>query len=387
MKLAQLYAQIGSRFSIKNAINKLYFGRPFPRGCYKLLFLYESDNAIAFSQAFPFLFYAADIEERFGICVRTVARADFEKTYYKDYNDVDLVCFQSSFMLAPAELERFLAKVRHRSPDARLAYFDWFAPLDLRLASVLNEHIDCYVKKQVFRDLASYHKATHGDTNLTDYYGRAFNLEFPSRQFTVPESFFEKLVLGPGFFTADFMMAQFLGARPDFRAEQPIDLHARVGRKGSEWYTLMRQQAIDAVAKLRNVNAVTETGVNRRRYLAELADSKLCFSPFGYGEVCWRDYEAAMCGSLLIKPDMQHIRTDPDMFVDSQTYVATKWDFSDLGEKVYHYLENAYDRQRIKENAFSVVHNYLANKRFLDQMSPLFELAQSDNQSSRNKVA
>ena len=85
---------------------------------------------------------------------------------------------------------------------------------------------------------------------------------------------------------------------------------------------------------------MTETGLPRKEYLAELGRSKMCFSPFGYGEVCWRDFEAMMTGSLLLKPDVRHLVTDPDVFIPGETYIPIAWDFSDLAEKVEYYLRN-----------------------------------------------
>ena len=39
--------------------------------------------------------------------------------------------------------------------------------------------------------------------------------------------------------------------------------------------------------------------------------SRICISPFGYGEICWRDFEAILCGCLVVKPDMSHVETNP----------------------------------------------------------------------------
>lgn len=86
----------------------------------------------------------------------------------------------------------------------------------------------------------------------------------------------------------------------------------------------------------------------------------MCFSPFGYGEVCWRDYEAVMCGALLIKPDMSHVETYPDIFRPHETYVPIRWDFSDLEEKVNYFLDNEPERNAITQNAYSSLRNYFA---------------------------
>jgi hypothetical protein len=103
--------------------------------------------------------------------------------------------------------------------------------------------------------------------------------------------------------------------------------------------------------------------------------AKLCFSPFGYGEVSWRDYEAVMCGSLLIKPDMSHIETRPDIFVPLETYVPVRWDLADLADKVHHYARHEDQRMAITRRAFDVLHRYFRDGQFLEQMRPLFALA------------
>ena len=52
-------------------------------------------------------------------------------------------------------------------------------------------------------------------------------------------------------------------------------------------------------------------------------------SPFGWGELCLRDYEAVLGGALLLKPDMSHLETWPDVFVPHDTYAPFDWDATD----------------------------------------------------------
>jgi spore maturation protein CgeB len=107
--------------------------------------------------------------------------------------------------------------------------------------------------------------------------------------------------------------------------------------------------------------------------MRELAQSRICFSPYGYGEVCWRDYEAIMCGALLVKPDMAHVQTDPDIFVPYETYVPVAWDFSDLAEKMNYYLANDVARTKIVNRAYSTLYEYLQRDAFIDQFAVLFK--------------
>lgn len=93
--------------------------------------------------------------------------------------------------------------------------------------------------------------------------------------------------------------------------------------------------------------------VSQRNFNRLLALSKITVSPFGFGEVCFRDFEAILAKSLLIKPDMSHIDTWPNVYIPFITYVPVKWDLSDLEEKINYYISNNEERQKIVESAYS----------------------------------
>jgi len=79
-----------------------------------------------------------------------------------------------------------------------------------------------------------------------------------------------------------------------------------------------------------------------------------------------------MCGALLIKPDMNHVQTTPDIFVPYETYVPLAWDFSDLSEKLDYYLANDAARQRIVDQAYATLHAYTNSDAFLNQFEVIF---------------
>jgi len=58
-----------------------------------------------------------------------------------------------------------------------------------------------------------------------------------------------------------------------------------------------------------------------------------------------RDIESAIYGSILIKPDMSHIDSEPFIYEDGKTYIACKHDYSDLNEKIDYALSNYEDLQ------------------------------------------
>ena len=67
-------------------------------------------------------------------------------------------------------------------------------------------------------------------------------------------------------------------------------------------------------------------------YVLEMRRSKAILSPFGWGEICTRDFESFVYGATLLKPSMEHCITWPNVYQANKTYVPMKWDFSDFDE-------------------------------------------------------
>lgn len=122
----------------------------------------------------------------------------------------------------------------------------------------------------------------------------------------------------------------------------------------SDYYDAHRKPSIETLEKLSDIKiAALKNGVRvpLDEYHQKMFDSKIIFTPMGYGEIFPRDLEAAMYGSVLVKPDMSYIDTAPNVYVDGETYIACKHDFSDLEEKIRTILGNPELYSYIVENA------------------------------------
>jgi spore germination protein YaaH len=113
--------------------------------------------------------------------------------------------------------------------------------------------------------------------------------------------------------------------------------------------------------------------VSQEEYYQEMRNSRICVSPFGFGEICWRDFETVLCGALLIKPDMSHVETAPNIFVANKTYVPVKWDFSDLESVVARVLHNEAERRRIVDNAYNALSSYYETGAFAKTVDRLLK--------------
>ncbi|MCB1389028.1 MAG: glycosyltransferase family 1 protein [Rhodobacteraceae bacterium] len=344
--------------------------RPFTAGAAERLLLVTQPERIPQSQVYPFHHYARDLWRLYGAEVREADTWAVLAGEVPAASGATVVAFQTPFDIADGDLQRLVGRLRALNPGARIACLDWFAPTDLRNAARMDPLVDLYVKKHLLRDRAAYGRPTRGDTNLTDFYDRRYGIDEPERLFRVPPGFWDKLVLGPSFATAPNILPALLGRMPD--GKRPIDLHGRFAVGGTPWYAGMRGEAEAALERLAGLLVVRGEGVPLPRFMVEMSRSKLGFSPFGYGEVCWRDYESVMAGAVLVKPDMSHIETAPDIFRPWETYVPVAWDLSDFEEVVRRVCADTAMRQRIARTAFGVLHDWLRSDAFARAMAPLF---------------
>ena len=127
----------------------------------------------------------------------------------------------------------------------------------------------------------------------------------------------------------------------NWKEERPIDLHfagtTSYKKTEIEWH---RKQAINAI-KGWDGNKVASSGrkMSVRAYRQQLLKTKVTLSPWGWGETCHRDFEAMLSGSVLLKPDMRHVDTWGDLFVDGETCFFCKPDLSDVRDKTQMILD------------------------------------------------
>lgn len=100
-----------------------------------------------------------------------------------------------------------------------------------------------------------------------------------------------------------------------------------------------RQIALDRLSRMNSLRTVLGRGrvFPDEQYRDILQRSRICVSPWGWGETCIRDYEALLAGCVLIKPRTDFI--DSALPLDDRHYVACRPDFADLGERITQVLD------------------------------------------------
>ena len=116
-------------------------------------------------------------------------------------------------------------------------------------------------------------------------------------------------------------------------------------------YTKHRKGAWDTLEDLKERYNIVKGQSTPQQFVEVMKRSKIGLSPFGMGELCYRDLELIQWGCLLIKPDMGKVITEPDFFKPMETYVPVKPDWSDLNETIEKVLANFKDYEYIISNA------------------------------------
>jgi hypothetical protein len=99
-----------------------------------------------------------------------------------------------------------------------------------------------------------------------------------------------------------------------------------------------------------------------------MAQSRIFVSPSGWCEYTPKDYEAMYFGALLMKPSLEHIRTEPNVCVPGETYVPLEWDMSDMLDKCRWYLDHEDELRRIADNARAAYVGYYRERRLVDHI-------------------
>jgi hypothetical protein len=269
-----------------------------------------------------------------------------------------------------------------------VAIFDTFDPTNTPHLAVLPV-VDAYLRKVLFRDPLAYTREYRGGYIVTDRLGDELGYDIGRHELG---SITRVEQLGK------LRLAWSFGASPQYRrvlrvgwllskpfARREIDVSCRLGAPvedlrlaGDElvqmnWYKRHRLEALRAIVQAGDMAAgglvcSAADRCSRRTYLLELYRTKFVVSPFGYGELCYRDYEAVCCGAMLLKPDVSHLRTRPDIFVAGETYVPVRWDFADLGEKLRYYKAHPAEAARIAGNATRVMREYFARRGIVEDV-------------------
>jgi hypothetical protein len=146
-------------------------------------------------------------------------------------------------------------------------------------------------------------------------------------------------------------------------------IHARFsGNKRSTLAGFQRRLFLD---RIRDDDRFLTGVVPQRTYNAEIRSVVATLSPFGWGEMNYRDFEAILNGSTLLKPDVSHLETWPDVYIPEVTYAPVDWDGDNLVAQAERLLSDGRHRHTLASNARDAYVSALQRRDKVDEVMSL----------------
>lgn len=217
-------------------------------------------------------------------------------------------------------------------------------------------YVDFYLKKQLLTDKMEYTKPIWGGMRVhCEYYHNMTNLDDPENNVEcalLDEKYIEKLGLSWNVGLGDLLaegnyikklLTPYNYAKYNFLMPGRVcnfDIHFR----GSTWSSVagyQRKLTIDHLSSSDGIKIPdVKNKIPHKEYVKEIKGSKMICSPFGWGEICGRDFESFVYGATLLKPRMDHLVTYPNWYIPNETYVPIEWDYSNFDDIVADIREN-----------------------------------------------
>jgi hypothetical protein len=345
----------------------------------------EKKDPIAYAQLYPFFQNREALKTRIGfefdhLQSDTLVDIGAALDGVPAIDDYDALFLRPTWRHPVDQTVAFFAGVREKFPRHKIVLIDPWDQVTGRYLSIA-PHVDHILKYQGLKDPAGYQRHYIGGTVVSDYLARNHDYDLGDWDVgsQVPDGYLDRVLTGWNFAVTPRFQKQLFPSRLvrllDF-TKRDIDIFCRVNygpRDNLEWYGHYRKEAVEALQTLEPKYRLAVSGeysdektVSTRQYFREIKRTRIAFSPFGWGEVTWRDYEAIAYGCLLVKPRVDHVDTNPDVFVAGKTYVPVEWDFSDLAEKCTYYLEHWDEAEVIIENARQMYRDFFEKRHFVD---------------------
>lgn len=211
-------------------------------------------------------------------------------------------------------------------------------------------YVTKYLKTSLFHDRSMYLRKLYGGRAFADYYHDRQGIEDEVEHGYSPltsEAQLAKLgvswntglgnysLAGPRWMRlyATWPLRAFLLAPRFYHsplAARPIDVSCRMETNYTHNTVKYQRQEM---ARILEDYRRTER-ISKLAYVRELKRSKIVASPFGYSEINYKDFETFMYGACLLKPDMSHLDTYPDLYRKDETYLAHSWLLDDVRDKI-----------------------------------------------------
>ena len=273
-----------------------------------------------------------------------------------------------------------IIKIRERCE--KLLWFDTTASTSILEPEIL-PLVSNYYKGLVLKNLNSYLKPFYSNRIFSDYYHKIVGIKdndpieslyVKSKPDLSKIKLFWNYSLGGSF----GIKAKILNRLREYlplpyfysikltpsEIQRPFDISCRISCKYERESIRFQREKIIKI--LKSKFQLNSSPLSLYKYFKELRQTKISPSPFGWGEINYRDFEVITCGAALMKPSMEHIHTWPDFYIKDKTYISHNWDLNDFEEKISYFLINR-NYSEIANNAQNLYRKYLYSKKGHDE--------------------
>lgn len=267
---------------------------------------------------------------------------DINKLVASDYILIDSKYHREDWDENESKIYEDFRKIKNFSK--KLIYFDTTDSTGMIQDEIL-DYVDEYWKFQILKNKLDYKKKLYGGRIFTDFYYSKYKIldrkEIFSKSIDIKNLEKIKLAWNFGFADYSFKNKYLFYLRKYFLNEKLYFFKKKIIQKKQNLfftsfnYDYSRQTVSFQRRKIKYLlNNLFLGKLNEYRYHKLLEISKVVISPFGWGELAYRDFEAFYNGCLLLKPNIDHMMTWPNFFKKNETYIDFSWDLSDLRDKI-----------------------------------------------------
>ena len=259
---------------------------------------------------------------------------------------------------------------------SKVIYFDDSAAVS-HILFFLVPHVDSYWVRGLLKNNNLYSESLYGGRTYSQYYNQKYNVEdeniylSPSNKDKFPPNIEIAWNIGIGCYPTDkksilniyyseirkfscflsmlpsikplsFLISKYIKEMINTLSQEVLLskktklVSARFSSKG--YYNSIAFHRDLVLKKIQKNELFLKGRTSKWNYIQECNHIYGMLSPFGWGEICYRDFEATLGGNLLLKPNMDHIETWPNIYTED-SYFKLDWNFNNL-DKIREILSN-----------------------------------------------
>lgn len=250
-------------------------------------------------------------------------------------------------------------------------------------------YVKKYVKKQFYKDKLLYKKNFFRNRFYSDFYQKNYNLEKDSIQKfeRLKDEYFDKLVLGwnigVGNYFDELNYSKFskfscilkainatnyknffkytLGYHDNHNRENDIFFSSNL-RKNEQKISIHYQRQKVSEILMKRYGEINSERLSHKDFLLSLKKSKISVGAFGWGEICYREFEAIKMGSAILFPNMDNIETWPNIYQDRVTFLSYDYDMSNLLDRAKELIDNDNLRNTLIKNSQKICKSVYSNE-------------------------